>query len=81
MLHNRRKAEIEILASVPRKAAVCGSDSDAGRLAGHHSGTADEDGNYLTMSKQVEPTEPPSRVDYLVDKINAIVDTYTTKYT
>ena len=80
MLHNRRKAEIEVLASVPKKAASCGLDGDPGRLAGHRSGSTDEDGDPSTTSQRVRPTEPPSLVTYLVDRINAIVDTYTAKY-
>lgn len=74
MLHNRRKAEIEVLASVQRKAAICG---DLGRLAGDHAGST---GDLSTMSEGFKPTEPPALITYLVDKMNAIVDTYNAKY-
>ena len=80
MLHNRRKAEIEVLASVPRKAAVFGLDGDSERLAGHHLGSTEQGGHHTTISTCVQQTEPPSLIEYLVDKINTIVDTYLEKY-
>ena len=80
MLHNRRKAEIEVLASVPRKAAVFELDGDSERIAGHHSGSTEQDGHHTTISRCIQQTEPPSLIEYLVDKMNAIVDTYVEKY-
>lgn len=79
MLHNRRKAEIEVLASVQKKVSVL-QDGLHGRLVGNNTGSMDETSDLLAMSERPKPTEPPSLVTYLVDNINAIVDAYDEKY-
>ncbi|KAH9831233.1 uncharacterized protein C8Q71DRAFT_310817 [Rhodofomes roseus] len=79
MLHNRRKAEIEILSSVQRKPTASGSRRDLGRQSGDMLDSVDYE-DLATASGHIQPPQPPCLVTYLTDKINAIVVSYAAKY-
>ncbi|KZT71062.1 hypothetical protein DAEQUDRAFT_724826 [Daedalea quercina L-15889] len=74
MLFNRRKAEIEILPNVQRKAAASGFDYDLERRSGDMTDPLD---NLHFTSFQT--SEPQCLTAYLTDKITTIVDSYAAK--